>query len=211
MREARCRLFSFQVLKEKYLNRRSASIFRKNTPARIVIPVNCAAMIAVPSVARCHPARRRSGRPTIPKAADPTSIGGRPEKSDRVFCPCEPRLENNRTSCLSFAPFVCLTGAFHPLAHIRVYIGGWALKTDRKQARSRTIISCRDSEWRLFGQMIPERSCPIPCSFFSMRRRRRAGRGAAQTGYPLFKRGVGREEVHEVPAGQRVDDQHMRR
>ena len=69
----------------------------------------------------------------------------------------------------------------------------------------------RDAGWRLLGQMIPERSCSIPCGFFSMRRHRRAGRGAAQTGYPLFKRGVGREEVHEFPAGQRVDDQHMSR
>jgi len=168
-------------------------------------------MIAVPSVARRNPVRRSSALPTTPKTADPTSIGGRLEKSDRAFSPCELRLENNRPSCLSFAPFVCLSGAFHPPAHILVCTDGWALRTDQNPALSRTIISFRDAEWRLLGQLIPERSCSIPCGFFSMRRRRRAGRGAAQTGYPLFKRGVGREEVHEVPSGQRVDDQHMSR
>ena len=76
---------SFQVLKEKYLNRRSASIFLENTPARSVIPVNCAAMIAVPSVARHNPVRRSSALPTTPTSADPTRIGGLLEKCDRLI------------------------------------------------------------------------------------------------------------------------------
>ena len=120
-------------------------------------------------------------------------------------------LKKSSPSGLSFARFGCPCGEFHPPEPILVCAGGWDVVTDRNPALSRTLISYRDAERRLFGQMIPERSCPVSSGFVSRWRRRLSGRGAAQTGNPLFKRGVGREEMHEVPAGERVDDQHMRR
>jgi hypothetical protein len=211
VREARCRLLSFQVLKEKYLNRWNAWIYRKNTPAGIVFPVNCAAMIAALSAARHSLAERRTGRLRTWKTAAHIDIEARRETSDRALNPCEPR-QKRSTHILLFCcpgrmPIKRVPSTGTP-SGVRRRMGR---EDGQKPASSRTINSCPDACWWLFGQLIPKRSCLFPCGFISMRRRRLAGRGAAKTGNPLLKRGVGREELHEVPAGKGIDDQHMSR